>query len=183
MRPVESGLIGSENLRLPMRGMGEPQPFCFPLQQAQRAHREAASTGRAGHSNPYNRGRGNSRRLPLQTAVDGMPREASKREIPTAPARERRSSVVPATAARRATQEQGIPRPGCHTESLPSAGCAWVVHVVEPVIAPVGAAKCPAFVRRIDGVLRDANGTLGVGSQFNWRTCRSRLAGFIGPDA
>ena len=93
-----------------------------------------------------------------------MPWEALKREIlPHLPGEPQRFSFSLQQHNER-MQERGIHRLGGYTESLVSARGAWVIHVVEPVIAPVGPAEFAAFIRSIHGVVRDADGALGVGT-------------------
>ena len=57
-------------------------------------------------------------------------------------------------------QERDTHHLSCHIESLTSPGRDWVVHVVEPVIAAFRLTSLAALIRRVDGVVRNADGTL-----------------------
>ena len=125
-------------------------------------------------------------REPVRLDRRGLLNQASSdRKLPHSDAGDGGAATVlrAATAVERVYAEARHPPLAGHVQNSASASRPWVVHVIEPIIATVGAAELPAFVWSINGVLRDTDGTLCVRAKFNCGTRRRRIAGFIWPDA
>ena len=94
------------------------------------------------------RGCGNSRRLPLQTAVDGIPREAWKRAIlPHLPGNRAAPVPVPTTAAQRAHTGASTHRLDGYTETArPSSAVTISVTVRMGLALRVAPVRCRGHI-------------------------------------